>query len=235
MKAVGGWAVTGGWKCGWGWCWGMGMPLGWSQVRSVRGEPPPPPLPLESDSGGGGLGFHMRPPLPLLPPKANNLVPRPCANPPFPFCRVGPGSLKGWPGLAHSKCGAEGACLRVAVGSLVLPPPPPPVTCTLLVVVSTSRPGVFVMTASREPPRCADSKSSKFAEFWVRVTSGARVSPGGILEGPSIEPFLGGGGGGGLARGPPRSPGVENPPTPGRGRRRHPCHRTPVLASSLPV
>ena len=41
------------------------------------------------------------------------------------------------------------------------------------------------------------------AEFWVRVTSGARgVSVGRILGGLSIEPFLGGrGGGGGLARG----------------------------------
>ena len=28
VKAVGGWAVTGSWKCGWGWCWRMGMPLG---------------------------------------------------------------------------------------------------------------------------------------------------------------------------------------------------------------
>ena len=28
VRAVGGGAVTGGWKCGWGWCWGMGMPLG---------------------------------------------------------------------------------------------------------------------------------------------------------------------------------------------------------------
>ena len=26
-----GWAVTGGWTCGWGGCWGMGMPLGQSQ------------------------------------------------------------------------------------------------------------------------------------------------------------------------------------------------------------
>ena len=36
-------AVTGGWKCDWGWrwgiaiYWGIGMPLGWSQGRSLGG------------------------------------------------------------------------------------------------------------------------------------------------------------------------------------------------------
>ena len=41
VKAVGGWAVTGGWKCGWGWCWGMGIPLGESKGSGGGGGRPP--------------------------------------------------------------------------------------------------------------------------------------------------------------------------------------------------
>ena len=195
----------------------MGMPLGWSQGRSVRGEPPPPPPALKRLGGGGARFPHATPPPPFAAKGKQPGTEALCQPPPPSFAvRVQAVSKGGrvWPTVNVAPK------VRVCVlqwGHWCCPPPPPHpwpcVTCTLPVVVSTSRPGVFVMTAYREPPRRADSKSSKFAEFWVRVTSGARVSLGGILEGLSIEPFLGGGGGG-LARGPPRSPGVEHPPTP---------------------
>ena len=80
MKAVGGWAVTGGWKCGWGWCWGMGMPLGWSQGQSVRGEPPPPSR-FKAIRGGGGSVSTCDPPSSFCRPRQTTwyrgLVPTP--------------------------------------------------------------------------------------------------------------------------------------------------------------
>ena len=58
-----------------------------------------------------------------------------------------------------------------------------------------------------EPPRCADSKIPIFfffADFWVRVTSGAQGSVSvGFLGVPSIEPLLEGGGSSQGALSPP--------------------------------